>query len=66
MTPTTNSPQRKFASVRFVAEYLSLTEGTIYTLLYEGKLPGCRVGRSWRIDLRALEQQLSQQVKEPR
>ena len=35
-----------------------MTEGTVYTLLYQRKIPGCRIGRTWRVDLKALDAQL--------
>jgi len=31
-----------------VAAYLRVSEATIYKLLKKGKIPGVRVGRSWR------------------
>tara|TARA_R110000765_G_scaffold278169_2_gene375988 strand:- start:707 stop:889 length:183 start_codon:yes stop_codon:yes gene_type:complete len=43
-------------TLREVAEYLKLTEKTAYRLAAEGKLPGFKVGGSWRfkrIDLEA-------------
>lgn len=35
-------------TVREVAEYLKLTEKTAYRLAAAGKLPGFKVGGSWR------------------
>lgn len=35
-------------TLREVAEYLKLTEKTAYRLAAEGKLPGFKVGGSWR------------------
>ncbi|WP_117161486.1 helix-turn-helix domain-containing protein [Paraliobacillus sp. X-1268] len=32
-----------------VAEYLQLSEMTTYKLVQEGKLPGFKIGRHWRI-----------------
>jgi len=31
-----------------VADYLKLTERTLYRLVQEGKVPGFKVGNSWR------------------
>ena len=33
-----------------LADYLNLTEVTIYKYLKEGKIPGHRIGKSWRFD----------------
>lgn len=63
MTPPAANSNRRFITVFECSEYLSLKPQTIYELFYAGKIPGCRVGRSVRIDLRALETQLEQQVK---
>jgi excisionase family DNA binding protein len=43
-------------TIREVAEYLKLTEKTAYRLAAEKKLPGFKVGGSWRfktVDLEA-------------
>ncbi len=35
-------------TIRQVAEYLQVTERTIYKLAWAGKLPGFKVGNTWR------------------
>jgi excisionase family DNA binding protein len=35
-------------TIREVADYLKLTEKTAYRLVAEGKIPGFKVGGSWR------------------
>ena len=35
-------------TIKEVAEYLKLTEKTAYRLAAEGKIPGFKVGGSWR------------------
>lgn len=35
-------------TIKEVADYLKLTERTLYRLVQEGKLPGFKVGSSWR------------------
>ncbi len=37
-------------TVKEVSEYLKLTEKTAYRLAAEGKIPGFKVGGSWRFD----------------
>lgn len=54
---------RRWISPKEAGEYLSLHPQTIYQLVYEGKLPVARIGRTVRVDLRALEAQLEAQVK---
>jgi excisionase family DNA binding protein len=41
------------------AEYLNLHARTIYRLAKNGKLPGRKVGRSWRFSKDALDKWLS-------
>lgn len=38
-----------------VADELALSLTTVYNLLRAGKLPGVKIGRSWRISRDALE-----------
>lgn len=35
-------------TIRQVAEYLQVTERTIYKLAWAGQLPGFKVGNTWR------------------
>lgn len=40
--------QTDIMTIREVADYLKLTEKTTYRLTAEGKIPGFKVGGSWR------------------
>jgi excisionase family DNA binding protein len=40
--------QTDIMTIREVADYLKLTEKTAYRLTAEGKIPGFKVGGSWR------------------
>ena len=40
----------KLLSTKELAEYLKLTEVTIYKYANEGKIPGIKVGSRWRFD----------------
>ena len=42
-------------TLKEVADYLKLTERTLYRLTEEGKLPGFKVGNSWRFRLRDID-----------
>ena len=41
----------KIVKPKELAEFLRLTQETICKLAAEGKLPGFKIGRSWRFDL---------------
>lgn len=43
-------------TIKEVAEYLKLTEKTAYRLAAEGKIPGFKVGASWRFRRDEIEQ----------
>jgi len=53
---------RRWISPREAAEYLGCHIQTCYSWIYEGRIPAARIGRSVRVDLRALEAQLEQQI----
>ncbi|MDC3417444.1 helix-turn-helix domain-containing protein [Aquibacillus salsiterrae] len=40
---------KEIMTVSQVAEYLQLSEMTTYKLVQEGKIPGFKIGRHWRI-----------------
>lgn len=42
-------------TIKEVAEYLKLTEKTAYRLAAEGKIPGFKVGGSWRFKRSEIE-----------
>lgn len=48
-------------TLREVAEYLKLAEKTAYRLAAEGKLPGFKVGGSWRFKKTDVEAWISEQ-----
>ncbi|GIU32544.1 DNA-binding protein [Shewanella colwelliana] len=48
-------------TIKEVAVYLKLAEKTAYRLASEGKLPGFKVGGSWRFKREDLEQWIEQQ-----
>lgn len=51
-------------TLKELAEYLKLTEKTAYRLAAEGKLPGFKVGGSWRFRLEDVDDWInSQKVK---
>jgi len=50
-------------TLKEVAEYLKLAEKTTYRLAAEGKLPGFKVGGSWRFKHRDIVQWIEEQKK---
>ena len=52
---TPNLPSDEILTVREVAEYLRLGESTIYRLAQEGKIPGRKIGGTWRFSRQAIK-----------
>ena len=50
-------------TLKEVAEYLKLAEKTAYRLAAEGKLPGFKVGGSWRFKREDILQWIEEQKK---
>ncbi len=50
-------------TLKELAEYLKLTEKTAYRLAAEGKLPGFKVGGSWRFKLTDIEAWIERQKR---
>lgn len=48
-------------TLKEVAEYLRLAEKTAYRLAAEGKLPGFKVGGSWRFKKEDIESWITEQ-----
>lgn len=48
-------------TLKEVADYLKLTEKTAYRLAAEGKLPGFKVGGSWRFKREDVEKWIEEQ-----
>ncbi len=51
-------------TIKEVAEYLKLTEKTAYRLVAEGKIPGFKVGGSWRFTRREIDAWIAKQLKQ--
>ena len=45
----------RIMTVKEVAAFLKLKEATVCTLASEGKLPGFKLGKSWRFDADEIE-----------
>ncbi|MCF6219220.1 MAG: helix-turn-helix domain-containing protein [Gammaproteobacteria bacterium] len=51
-------------TIKEVAEYLKLTEKTAYRLAAEGKIPGFKVGGSWRFTRGEIDAWIAKQLKQ--
>ncbi len=45
----------QIATVREIAVFLQLKESTVCSLASQGKLPGFKLGKSWRFDMDTVE-----------
>ena len=50
-------------TIKEVSEYLKLTEKTAYRLVAEGKIPGFKVGGSWRFRRDEIENWTKEKIK---
>ena len=50
-------------TIKDVAEYLKLKENTAYKLAAEGKIPGFKVGGSWRFKRNEIEKWIDAEQK---
>lgn len=53
----------KILTVREVAELLKINEKTVYRLASEGRVPGFKVGGSWRFRAGDIEEWIAGEVK---
>jgi excisionase family DNA binding protein len=55
----------KILTTKELAEYLKLTEVTIYKYANEGKIPGFKIGSRWRFDKEKIDDLLKCEEMEP-
>ena len=48
----------KILKTKELAEYLKLTKVTVYKYANQGKIPGFKIGKSWRFDQDKIDQLL--------
>ena len=51
-------------TIKEVADYLKLTERTLYRLVQEGRVPGFKVGNSWRFKRADIEDWIERQKEQ--
>ena len=55
-----NKDEFTILTIRDVAEYLRMSEATVYRLVRDGRLPVVRIGKTWRFRKDLLDDWLSQ------
>jgi excisionase family DNA binding protein len=61
----TRSPKTDILMIKDVAEYLKVTERTIYRLAAAKKIPAFKVGGSWRFSRTDLDNWIREQTRSP-
>lgn len=57
-----NEEKGKFLTVAEVAEIMRVSKMTVYRLVHSGELPAVRVGRSFRVNEKAVNEYLDSSV----
>lgn len=65
MMATSHKPD-EVMSIEELAEYLKISQSTLYKLAQKGILPGQKVGRRWRFHKGAIDNWLSQHPEHAR
>ena len=63
MKEDNNYREDEIMTVTDVAEYLKISEVTTYKFVQEGKIPGFKVGRHWRVKRSDLAEFIEKQKK---
>ncbi len=50
-----NDSEDAVMTVKDVSDYLKIAESTVYRLAQEGKMPGRKVGGTWRFSRKSME-----------
>ncbi len=56
-------PGPRVLTVRELAGYLRIHQGTVYRLLWEQKLPAFRLGSDWRFNREEIEPKILRSIK---
>lgn len=47
-----------FLTAKEVADFLKLSESTIYKLVSKGEIPGFKIGDSWRFEMKEIQKSI--------
>ena len=53
----------KLITAKELAQFLKLSESTIYKLAVQGEIPGVKIGDSWRFDQQDIERMVQNSKK---
>ncbi len=62
ITMSTSTSESEILTIKQVADYLKVTERTIYRLAAEKKIPAFKVGGTWRFPRSEIDQWIRQQT----
>jgi excisionase family DNA binding protein len=51
-------------TLKEVAEYLKLSELSLYRLLHKGKIPGFKIGQQWRFTKNTIDKWIDDKIQE--
>jgi len=51
-------------TLKEVAEYLKLSELSLYRLLHKGKIPGFKIGQQWRFTKNTIDKWIDEKIQE--
>ncbi len=57
---------QQIVTAKDVAQYLKLSESTIYKLATSGEIPGFKIGDSWRFDMEEILSLINKSKRETR
>ncbi len=58
-----NSHEDEIMTITEVAQYLKISEVTTYKFVQEGKIPGFKIGRHWRVKRSDLDEFIEKQKR---
>jgi excisionase family DNA binding protein len=58
-----NNPESEMMTLRELAAYLKMPEKTLYRLAAEGKVPGFKIGASWRFRKSEIDKWIEKQER---
>jgi len=60
------NPKTEMMTIRELGKYLNMPEKTLYRIAAEGKVPGFKVGASWRFRKSEIDKWIEKQEKDKR
>jgi len=58
------NPKTEMMTIRELGAYLNIPEKTLYRIAAEGKVPGFKIGASWRFRKSEIDKWIEKQEKE--